>query len=286
MVALVNEILVGVCFLSYREDSNVRAISLLAVDPEYQHFKVGRRLMETSVQLAKDEGAKSIRLVVNAHSTTSFPLYASIGFEVKEPMSLLVLPHGSVVSAPPSIIDGIDTTSWSIRQLSPSDLDECKTLADHIVGHNRIGDCEFFMELSAENGYRPYRPWILEIPSSSSIDSSSEKKTEIAAFITGFTWDNHSVAKSSTHWKFLVQQVLHTYFAPSYTDPQIEAAKAKGELEEDPAILLPILSQSALFQWSLNTLRMRVQKNELLMAFGEYEYAKEPTGVYMPGVEY
>jgi len=278
MVALVDDTLVGVCFLSAKEDSNVRAISLLAVDPEYQKFRVGRRLMESAVQLAKDEGAVSIRLVVNAHSTTSFPLYASIGFSVKEPMSLVVLPRGTVVSAPESPAD-VDLSGWVVRMMKPEDLPHCKTLADRIVGHNRVGDCEFFMELSAESGYRPYRPWVLEI-------SSSDGKKEIAAFITGFTWDNHSVAISTVHWKYMVQHVLHNYFGPNYTDSQIEAAKAKGEEEEEPAILLPIVSQPDVFQWCLNTLRMRVQKNELLMAFGEYEYAKEPSGVYMPGVEY
>lgn len=284
MVALSEGVLVGVCFLSSKEDSTVRAISLLAVDPKYQHLRVGRRLMETAVQLAKDEGATSIRLVVNAHSTTSFPLYASIGFEVKEPMSLVVLPKNTSVSAPPSIMDGIDTTQWIVRQLTATDLPTCKILADKIVGHNRVGDCEFFMELSAEDGYRPYRPWVLEIPSNSSDD---QNQPNIAAFITGFTWDNHSVAVSPTHWKYLVQHVLHHYFAQSYTDAQIEAAKTKENYEEEePAILMPILSQSLLFQWTLNTLRMRVQKNELLMAFGEYEYTKEPSGVYMPGVEY
>lgn len=279
MVALVDGKLVGVCFLSSKEDSNVRAISLLAVDPEYQKFRVGRRLMESAVELAKEEGAVSIRLVVNAHSTTSFPLYASIGFSVKEPMSLVVLPRGAVVAAPEAPA-GIDVSAWNVRMMQAEDLPHCKALADRIVGHNRVGDCEFFMELSAESGYRPYRPWVLEIPST---DGTTK---QIAAFITGFTWDNHSVAISSAHWKYMVQHILHNYFSPSYTDAQIEAAKARGEEEEEPAILLPIVSQPEVFQWCLNTLRMRVQKNELLMSYGEYEYAKEPSGVYMPGVEY
>jgi GNAT superfamily N-acetyltransferase len=281
MVATVEDKLVGVCFLSCREDSNVRAISLLAVDPEYQRFKVGRRLMESAIQLAKDEGATSIRLVVNAHSTTSFPLYASIGFSVKEPMSLVILPRGTVVPAPETIFEGHDTSKWIVRWLKSEDLPHCKTLGDRIVGHNRISDTEFFMELSAEDGYRPYRPWVLEIPS-----SSNPSGTEIAAYTSGCTWDNHSVAVSPTHWKFMVQHIMSHYFSPSYTDEQIEKAKEKGVEEEEPQILLPILSQPELFKWCLNMLRMRVEKNELLMSYGDYEYAKEPSGVYMPGVEY
>lgn len=278
VVALVDELIVGVCFLSYREDSNVRAISLLAVDPEYQHYRVGRRLMEAGIQLAKDEGATSIRLVVNAHSTGSFPLYASCGFAVKEPMSLVFKPHGVHVPAPEAPA-GMDVSDWRIRWLAKEDLPECKRLADRIAGHNRVGDAEFFMELSAEAGYRPYRPWVLEIP-------GADGSRQLAAYITGFTWDNHSVAISTDHWKYMVQHILHHYFGPNYSDPQIEAAKLKGEEEEEPAILLPVLSQPQVFEWSLNQLRMRVQKNELLMAYGEYEYVKEPSGVYMPGVEY
>lgn len=278
---MVDEIIVGVCFLSYREDSNVRAVSLLAVDPEYQHFRVGRRLMEAAVQLAKDEGATSIRLVVNAHSTGSFPLYASVGFLVKEPMSLVFKPHGVNVPAPEAPA-GVDVSAWTVRWLAKEDLPECKALADRIVGHNRVGDAEFFMELSAENGYRPYRPWVLEIPGT----EGSGKARQIAAYITGFTWDNHSVAISPEHWKYMAQHVLHHYFGPNYTDAQIEEAKARGEEEEEPAILLPVVSQPEVFQWALNNLRMRVQKNELLMAYGEYEYVKESSGVYMPGVEY
>lgn len=280
IVAVHGDKLVGVCFLSYKEDSNVRAVSLVAVDPEFQHLRIGRRIVEAGVQLAKDEGAVSIRLVVNAHSTTSFPLYASIGFVVREPMSLVILPKGAVVP-PPSSPEGLDTTGWVVRYLAREDLEQCKTLGDHIVGHNRIGDLEFFMELSAEDGYRPYRPWVLEIPSS----ASSTGKT-IAAYISGFTWDNHSVAVTPAHWQYMVQHILHNYFHPDYTDEQIQKAAASGVEEEEPQILLPVLSQPALFQWCLNALRMRVQKNELLMAYGEYEYVKESTGVYMPGVEY
>lgn len=267
----------------------MRAVSLLAVDPEYQHFRVGRRLMEAAVQLAKDEGATSIRLVVNAHSTGSFPLYASIGFTVKEPMSLVFLPHGVTVPAPEAPA-GVDVSGWKVRYLASEDLGDCKSLANRIVGHNRAGDAEFFMELSQEAGYRPYRPWVLEIPGRAPDSDGSTglgaNDRQIAAFITGFTWDNHSVAISPDHWKYLVQHVLHHYFSPSYSDVQTEAAKAKGEVEEEPAILLPVLSQPEAFQWCLNNLRMRVQKNELLMSYGEYEYVKEPSGVYMPGVEY
>lgn len=72
----------GFNFLSERDA--VRAVGPLVGDPAAQGKGVGRRLM--SAVLARADRAWSVRLVTVAHNFQSLPLYASMGFDVKEPL--------------------------------------------------------------------------------------------------------------------------------------------------------------------------------------------------------
>ena len=65
----------------------VRAVGPVTVDPEAQSGGVGRALM--AAVLERGAGSTGIRLVQDAANVASLSLYASLGFEVKEPLALL-----------------------------------------------------------------------------------------------------------------------------------------------------------------------------------------------------
>ena len=65
----------------------IRAVGPITVDPAAQAKGAGRMLMEAVIERGK--GSAGIRLVQDAFNTASLSLYASLGFDVKEPLALM-----------------------------------------------------------------------------------------------------------------------------------------------------------------------------------------------------
>lgn len=125
IVAVDGSQIVGVVFLD-RGDP-IKSIGLIAVDPAAQLKAVGRRLMEAAIAEAGD--ARGIRLVQVAFNTHAMGLYASLGFEVKEP--LVVMKGRPRDEAPATTVS---------RTLTPADLEECAALCRRIHGIDRNVD--------------------------------------------------------------------------------------------------------------------------------------------------
>src|SRR5207248_287871 len=88
----------------------------------------GRRLMEAILERCR--GAAGVRLVQDAFNTVSMPLYASLGFEVREP---LVMMRGTPKGPPPAV--GVEG-----RAMRAEDLDECAALCRQVHGIERSGE--------------------------------------------------------------------------------------------------------------------------------------------------
>ena len=76
---------VGSNFLA--EADPIRGVGPITVDPSVQGGGVGRQLME--VVLDRGQDAVGVRLVQDAFNTRSVALYASLGFDVREPLLLM-----------------------------------------------------------------------------------------------------------------------------------------------------------------------------------------------------
>lgn len=97
------------------EFDEIRAVGPISVDPETQSKGVGRMLMQATIDRGK--GTRGIRLVQDAFNATSLSLYASLGFEVVEP---LVLIRGVPKDDLPADVE--------VRSLEEKDLAECAEL--------------------------------------------------------------------------------------------------------------------------------------------------------------
>jgi GNAT superfamily N-acetyltransferase len=117
--------LVGAVFLD--EGDAIRGVALIAVEPSVQQRGVGRRLMEAALERAR--GGAGVRLVQEAYNTLAMSLYASLGFEVKEP---LVRVTGRPRSAPRGDI--------TVRTLGRDELDACARLCARVHGFDRSVD--------------------------------------------------------------------------------------------------------------------------------------------------
>lgn len=116
---------IGSNFLTERNP--IRGVGPITVNPEVQSRGVGRKLMEAVIERGKD--APGIRLVQAAFNTKSMSLYASLGFDVKEPLALMT----------GKIVGGVSDNT-EVRPMQDEDLDECENLCKRVHGFERTNE--------------------------------------------------------------------------------------------------------------------------------------------------
>ncbi|MGH9900789.1 MAG: GNAT family N-acetyltransferase [Pyrinomonadaceae bacterium] len=105
----------------------IRAVGPITVDPHRQAKGAGRKLMEAVIERGK--GAEGIRLVQDAFNRASLSLYASLGFDVKEP---LVMIEGAVKgNLPPGT---------EVRPIREEDIEQCAALCRKTHGIERTNE--------------------------------------------------------------------------------------------------------------------------------------------------
>ena len=124
VVAEADGLIVGSNFLW--ESSFVGGVGPITVDPTCQNAEVGKKLMENVLHRAEDLKLASVRLVQAAYHNRSLALYTKLGFDVKEPLSV-------IQGTPP----GIHFPGYDVRPANESDLISCNQLCYKIHGHDR-----------------------------------------------------------------------------------------------------------------------------------------------------
>ena len=171
VVAEENGRVIGSNFMA--EGDPIRAIGPLSVDPDHQGEGVGRRLMEAALDRARE--AAGVRLVGDAFNTRSVALYASLGFEVKEPLLLMRgTPRAGVVPGA------------TVRPLVADDLAVCGRLCASVHAVERT------MEL--QGAVQAFAPLVVECDGS------------ITGYMTAPTfWPmNHGVARTENDMRLLI----------------------------------------------------------------------------------
>ena len=125
VVAEIDGRVVGSNFLDER--GPIAGVGPITVDPRAQGEGVGRTLMQAVLE--RGSGAAGIRLLQDAFNTRSIALYASLGFEVKEPIALI---GGTLArDARPSA---------EVRPLTHDDVPACERLQLAVHGFERTGE--------------------------------------------------------------------------------------------------------------------------------------------------
>ena len=71
------------------EQAVIHGVGPITIDPRLQNAGVGRKLMQAVIDRANRNGAAGIRLVQAAFHNRSLSLYASLGFDIREPLSCM-----------------------------------------------------------------------------------------------------------------------------------------------------------------------------------------------------
>jgi GNAT superfamily N-acetyltransferase len=111
----------------------VAGVGPITVDPACHGNGVGRKLMQAVLDHATQRGIERVRLLQDSFNTASLSLYASLGFDVREPIGVL--------RAPPAV--GPDPT---VRPATQSDLPALAQLSVRLYRSGRDGEIARWLE--------------------------------------------------------------------------------------------------------------------------------------------
>jgi len=111
------------------ERSPIAGIGPITIDPAAQNRGVGRMLMHAVLDRARERNFPGVRLVQAAFHTRSLSLYTTLGFDAREPLSVM---QG------PAIKKKLEGTF--VRPAEPADLEACNQVCVKVHGHHRGGD--------------------------------------------------------------------------------------------------------------------------------------------------
>jgi predicted N-acetyltransferase YhbS len=155
------------------ERSIIAGLGPITVQPGAQNRRVGRKLMQVSMDHAWERGAAGIRLVQAAFHNRSLALYAALGFDIREPLSCM---QGRTAQR--------TVPGCSVRAATPADAAACADLAMQAHGFTR-GD-----ELAQ------------------AIQQGSARVVErggrITAYTTGLAFFGHATAESNPDLQALI----------------------------------------------------------------------------------
>jgi predicted N-acetyltransferase YhbS len=124
IVAEVNGRICGSNFLDER--APIAGIGPISVDPEVQNSGAGRAMMQHFLDRVASSGLPGVRLVQVAYHNRSFSLYAKLGFEIREPLSVMIGPL--IKEAIPG---------YPVRAATDADVAACDRLHFAAHGHER-----------------------------------------------------------------------------------------------------------------------------------------------------
>src|SRR5579862_8479266 len=111
------------------ERSTVAGIGPITVAPDAQNRSVGQILMHAVLDRARERAFPGIRLLQAAYHNRSLSLYTKLGFDSREPISVM---QGSPLKR---TIEGC-----AVRPARDSDMDAANHVCERVHGHSRSGE--------------------------------------------------------------------------------------------------------------------------------------------------
>jgi GNAT superfamily N-acetyltransferase len=124
VVAEVDRNIVGSNFLW--ENGSIAGVGPITVAPEVQNGAIGKHLMECVLKRATQQGLAGVRLVQAAYHNRSLALYTKLGFDAREPLTMV---QGAALN--------LTIPGYTVRPAEDADVEECDRLCTRIHGHDR-----------------------------------------------------------------------------------------------------------------------------------------------------
>ena len=111
------------------ERSTIAGLGPITVAPGVQNSSVGRILMQALMDRSRERGFPGLRLLQAAYHNRSLSLYAKLGFDAREPVSVM---QGPALKRP--------IENCVVRPAKESDLDAANQVCFRVHGHTRSGE--------------------------------------------------------------------------------------------------------------------------------------------------
>lgn len=194
------------------EQKQIAGIGPITVDPKAQNSTIGRRLMRAVLSRAEERGFAGVRLVQAAYHNRSLSLYTKLGFDTREPLSLM---NGPVLN--------LKIGGRVVRAASDSDREACNALCVSVHGHDR------------------------DVEVRDAINEGSARVVEqdgrITGYTTGINFLGHSVAESNEDMKALIGAV-EEFVGPGFLLPTRNGDLFRWCLENGLRVVLPMTLMS------------------------------------------
>jgi GNAT superfamily N-acetyltransferase len=189
----------------------ISGIGPITVDPGVQNRGVGRKLMDAVLDRARERNFVGVRLVQAAFHNRSLSLYTTLGFDIREPLS--------VMQGPP-IRKNIE--GCTVRAASASDLGDCNRLCRRVHGHDRGGDLSDAILLGSA--------------------AVAERHGRITAYATTLAFFGHAVGETNLDIQALISaaEAFHGpgFFVPSRNGELLRWCLANGLRVVEPMTLM------------------------------------------------
>jgi predicted N-acetyltransferase YhbS len=194
------------------ENSFIGGVGPITVDPTCQNAAVGRKLMERVLHRAENLKLASVRLVQAAYHNRSLSLYTKLGFDVREPLSVI---QGAALN--------IRFPGYHVRAGNEADLDSCNQLCYNIHGHDRSPEL------------------------AGSVKAATLSVVEYDGMITGYTTQvgflGHTIASTNTGLKALIGASA-IFSGPGFLLPSRNAEVLRWCLQNGLRIIMPMTLMS------------------------------------------
>ena len=194
------------------ENGEIAGIGPITVDPGVQGSAIGRRLMEDVLRRARERGFAGVRLVQTPFNNLTMSLYSKLGFDVKEPLSVM---HGPTLNA--------NIPGHEVRPATMDDIEACDALCRRIHGHDRHGDLADAIQQGTA--------------------TVVERGGSITGYATSVGFFGHAVAETNEDLKALISEAQE-FTGPGFHIPSRNADLMRWCLEKGFRIRQPMTLMS------------------------------------------
>lgn len=191
------------------QNGPVAGVGPITVDPAAQNTRIGRKLMDAVLERARGHGVRSVRLVQAAYHGRSLSLYSSLGFDAREPLSVLQGP------APGVSLDG-----YKVRRATAEDIAAADSLYKRIHGHTRSGELRAAIDQGAARVV--------------------ERRGRLTGYTTGIGFFGHAVGKTTEDLQALIG-AAPLFAGPGFLVPTRNAALLRWCLAHGLRIVQPMM---------------------------------------------
>jgi predicted N-acetyltransferase YhbS len=175
------------------ERGAIAGLGPITVDPAAQNSTVGRQLMNAMLDRGRERALAGIRLLQSAFHNRSLSLYTKLGFDAREPMSVM---QGPAIKR---AIEGCD-----VRPATLSDIEAANRVCLRVHGHDRSGE----LRDSIDHGTA----------------SVVERRGRLTGYASAFGFFGHAVAESLEDLQALIAS------ADGFSGPGLIVPTRNGEL--------------------------------------------------------